>query len=66
LEEKTVACILAGLAETALEAEVALPALFGRFPGMDLAVPAAAQVRPQHTFIRNGRGELPAYPHGAR
>jgi cytochrome P450 len=49
-------CIGAALA--LLEAEVALPALFGRFPDMSLAVPAA-QVGPQRTLIMNGRSELP-------
>jgi 2-hydroxy-5-methyl-1-naphthoate 7-hydroxylase len=43
-----------GLAET----EAAVPALFERFPNLALAVPAS-EVRPQNTFIMNGRSELP-------
>ncbi len=54
-----------GTALALLEAEVALPALFARFPDMTLAVPAA-QVGPQHTLIMNGRSELPVHLHGAR
>jgi cytochrome P450 len=41
-----------------LEAEVALPALFERFPELRLAVPPE-QVRPQQSFIMNGREEIP-------
>jgi cytochrome P450 len=54
-----------GQALALLEAEVALPALFARFPGMTLAVPAE-QVGPQRTAIMNGRSGLPVYLHGAR
>jgi cytochrome P450 len=43
-----------------LEAETAVAALFGRFPGLSLAVPAA-HVAPQNTFIMNGRRELPVF-----
>jgi 2-hydroxy-5-methyl-1-naphthoate 7-hydroxylase len=49
-------CLGAPLAR--LEAEVALPALFGRFPDMALAVPVE-QLRPLPTFISNGHPELP-------
>ncbi|NDU74792.1 cytochrome P450 [Actinomadura sp. DSM 109109] len=41
-----------------LEAEIALPALFGRFPGMALAVDAAG-LRPVESFISNGHRALP-------
>ncbi|MGW4028731.1 cytochrome P450 family protein [Streptomyces sp. NPDC004838] len=41
-----------------LEAEVALPALFGRFPGLALAV-APEHIRPQRSFIGNDITELP-------
>lgn len=41
-----------------LEASVALPALFVRFPDLALAVPAD-QLEPQGTFLLNGRAELP-------
>ncbi|MFE6156939.1 cytochrome P450 [Streptomyces sp. NPDC057889] len=41
-----------------LEARVALPALFERFPQMSLAVEPDA-VEPEHTFIGNGVLELP-------
>jgi cytochrome P450 len=41
-----------------LEASVALPALFERFPDLALAVPAD-QLEPQGTFLLNGRAELP-------
>lgn len=41
-----------------LEAELALPALFQRFPDMALAVDPS-RVEPQGTFIMNGRRELP-------
>jgi 2-hydroxy-5-methyl-1-naphthoate 7-hydroxylase len=41
-----------------LEAETAVSALFERFPNLALAVPVS-EVRPQHTFIMNGRSELP-------
>jgi len=40
------------------EAEIALSALFGRFPRLRLAVPAE-RLRPEVTFIMNGRLELP-------
>jgi cytochrome P450 len=46
-----------------LEAETALPALFERFAGLCLAVPAADLV-PQGTFIMNGLCELPVYLDG--
>lgn len=41
-----------------LEAEIAVSALFERFPDLVLAV-SANQVQPQSTFIMNGRRELP-------
>jgi cytochrome P450 len=41
-----------------LEAEIALSALFDRFPDIALAVPAA-ELRPEGTFIMNGPDTLP-------
>lgn len=41
-----------------LEAEVALPALFARFPRLELAVEPDA-IEPEHTFIGNGVTSLP-------
>ncbi|GGQ27476.1 cytochrome P450 [Actinomadura coerulea] len=41
-----------------LEAEIALPALFGRFPDMALAVDPA-ELRPVESFISNGHRALP-------
>ncbi|GAA3500020.1 cytochrome P450 [Streptomyces prasinosporus] len=41
-----------------LEAEIALSALFERFPHLGLAVPAE-EIAPQGTFIMNGVAELP-------
>lgn len=49
-------CLGAPLAR--LEAEVALPALFSRFPGMELAV-APHELKPGHSFISNGHESLP-------
>lgn len=49
-------CMGATLAR--LEAAIALPALFERFPGMALAVPAE-ELRPQPSFIVNGHQSLP-------
>ncbi|WP_116044978.1 cytochrome P450 family protein [Amycolatopsis palatopharyngis] len=49
-------CLGAPLAR--LEAAIALPALFDRFPGLELAVPAA-DLEPQGTFIMNGHRTLP-------
>lgn len=43
-----------------LEAETALSALFERFPDLTLAVPPG-EVKPQSTFIMNGRAELPVF-----
>lgn len=43
-----------------MEAEIALPALFERFPGITLAVPAD-EIQPQQTFIMNGVETLPVY-----
>lgn len=41
-----------------LEAEIALPALFGRFPGLTLSI-APDKVEPQPSFIANDVAELP-------
>lgn len=41
-----------------MEAEISLPALFGRFPDMSLAVDPA-ELRPVESFISNGHRELP-------
>ncbi|WP_207946866.1 cytochrome P450 [Actinomadura sp. 7K507] len=41
-----------------MEAEIALPALFGRFPDMAFAVDPA-ELRPVESFISNGHRELP-------
>ncbi|MFI9011522.1 cytochrome P450 [Actinosynnema sp. NPDC053489] len=49
-------CLGAPLAR--IEAEVALPALFDRFPDLALAVPAA-ELRPVPSFISNGHRTLP-------
>lgn len=49
-------CLGAQLAR--LEAEVALPALFDRFPDMSLAV-APDELRPVESFISNGHRSLP-------
>ncbi|MDU0287886.1 cytochrome P450 [Saccharothrix longispora] len=49
-------CLGAPLAR--LEAEVALPALFARFPDLALAVPVE-DLRPVRSFISNGHLELP-------
>lgn len=54
-------CLGAPLAR--LEAEIALPALFERFPDLTLAVPAA-QVTPLASFISNGHQSLPVRLHG--
>ncbi|GAA0400225.1 cytochrome P450 [Microbispora corallina] len=43
-----------------LEAEIALSALFERFPDLTLAV-SPEEVEPQVTFIMNGRRTLPVY-----
>ena len=49
-------CLGAPLAR--IEAEVALPALFGRFPDLALAVPAD-ELEPVRSFISNGHLALP-------
>jgi cytochrome P450 len=49
-------CIGAALAR--LEAEIALPALFERFPELELAV-RPEELEPQGTFIMNGHAALP-------
>ncbi|MEJ2856076.1 MULTISPECIES: cytochrome P450 family protein [unclassified Saccharothrix] len=49
-------CLGAPLAR--MEAEIALPALFGRFPGLGLAVPAE-ELHPLPSFISNGHASLP-------
>jgi cytochrome P450 len=41
-----------------MEARIALPALFDRFPDMELAVPAA-ELLPVESFISNGHRSLP-------
>lgn len=51
-------CLGAPLAR--LEASIALPKLFDRFPGMRLAVPRE-DLEPQGTFIMNGHRTLPVY-----
>jgi cytochrome P450 len=51
-------CLGAPLAR--LEASIALPALFDRFPGLRLAV-EPADLEPQGTFIMNGNRTLPVY-----
>jgi 2-hydroxy-5-methyl-1-naphthoate 7-hydroxylase len=53
-------CIGAPLAR--LEATVALPALFERFPDLRLAVPTE-ELLPQETFIANGHRSLPVLLH---
>lgn len=47
-----------GPALATMEAMVALPALFERFPDLALAVPPA-ELKPQGTFIFNGYAEVP-------
>ncbi|MFF1696339.1 cytochrome P450 [Streptomyces sp. NPDC058257] len=49
-------CLGAALAR--MEAQIALRALFTRFPDLTLAVPASA-LRPAESFISNGHRELP-------
>jgi cytochrome P450 len=51
-------CLGAPLAR--LEAAVALPALFSRFPDLSLAV-RPEELEPQGTFIMNGHSGLPVY-----
>ncbi|GHJ44222.1 cytochrome P450 [Catellatospora sp. TT07R-123] len=53
-----------GMPLAMLELELALPALFERFPGLELAV-KSEEVEPQGTFIMNGRKELPVRLAGA-
>ena len=49
-------CIGAPLAR--LEASIALPALFGRFPGLKIATPFD-ELQPLGSFISNGHSQLP-------
>ncbi|MEV0697733.1 cytochrome P450 [Saccharopolyspora sp. NPDC050389] len=51
-------CLGASLAR--LEAEIALPALFARFPDVTLAVPPTG-LRPVTSFLSNGHQELPVH-----
>jgi 2-hydroxy-5-methyl-1-naphthoate 7-hydroxylase len=51
-------CMGAPLAK--LEASIALPALFDRFPGLRLAMPPA-EIPPLASFLMNGHRELPVY-----
>jgi cytochrome P450 len=46
-----------------LEASIALPALFERFPKLALAVPAE-ELQAQGTFLLNGRATVPVYLNG--
>lgn len=55
-------CLGAPLAR--LEGAISLPALFDRFPDLALAL-AAAELKPQGSFLMNGYGEVPIYPKGA-
>jgi cytochrome P450 len=55
-------CLGAPLAR--LEAAIALPALFGRFPDLALAVPAD-ELLPVESFISNGHRSLPVHLDGA-
>jgi cytochrome P450 len=52
-------CLGAPLAR--LEADVALPALFARFPSLTLAVPAG-ELTTMATFLSNGHTRLPVHP----
>jgi 2-hydroxy-5-methyl-1-naphthoate 7-hydroxylase len=54
-------CLGASLAR--LEAQIALPALFDRFPEMTLAV-HPDELLPVESFISNGHRTLPIRPHG--
>lgn len=49
-------CLGAPLAR--LEAEIALPALFRRFPNLNLSVPAN-DLTPMHSFLSNGHEHIP-------
>jgi cytochrome P450 len=49
-------CLGAPLAR--IEATVGLPALFERFPDLELAVPAD-EIEPQGSFLLNGAATLP-------
>jgi cytochrome P450 len=49
-----------GKSLASLQASIALPALFARFPDIRLAVPVQ-EIPPQGTFIMNGYGSLPVY-----
>jgi 2-hydroxy-5-methyl-1-naphthoate 7-hydroxylase len=56
-------CLGAPLAR--LEARIALPALFGRFPGMELAIKPDG-LTPVDSFISNGHRALPVHLHPGR
>jgi len=51
-------CLGAPLAK--LEASIAMPALFGRFPGLRLAV-SPEEITPLPSFLMNGPSEVPVY-----
>ncbi|MFQ6397737.1 hypothetical protein ACLMAJ_30380 [Nocardia sp. KC 131] len=52
-------CLGAPLARP--EASIALPALFGRFPNMRLAIDDPTQLGTVNSFISNGHATLPVH-----